>query len=312
MTEPKRYDVAIIGSGPAGIASSIYASRSGLSTCIIDDSAPGGQIATSSCIDNYPGLPGISGIGFGEKLKEHAEQLGTEFIIESIDSLQCDANGFTLRAAHGNIRSRAVIAALGASPVPAGFQGEVDFKGRGVSYCATCDGMFFRNKTVYVIGGGNSACEEALYLADIAANVIVIVRKNEFRAPKGLVEKLKTKPNIEIRYHTIIQSVSGDTAIEHVNLLDVKTGRSKIESGNPGSIGIFVFVGTSPNTDLVKDLVTLNDRYEVITDEWMRTSTSGLYCIGDMRATPLRQVITAMSDGALAATDAYRYLSHVA
>ena len=310
MTEPKRYDVAIIGSGPAGITSAIYASRAGLSSVIIDNSAVGGQIATSSEIDNYPGLPGISGMEFGERLKAHVDKFGTEFIYDTVNELKNrKQGGFLLTCDGTQISSKTVIAALGATPVQAGFQGETEFKGRGVSYCATCDGMFFRNKSVFVIGGGNSACEEALYLSHIVANVTVVIRRDSFRAPKGLVQKLLDTPNISIRYHSVIQEVSGASAIDRIVLRDTATGAVECLDGQPGSMGVFVFVGTKPNSDLLKELALVNDRGEVITDEWMRTRTPGLYCVGDMRATPLRQVITAMSDGALAATDAYRYVN---
>lgn len=309
MTDLKRFDVAIIGSGPAGMASSIYASRSGLTNCVIDATMPGGQIASSSKIDNYPGLPGISGMDFGSRLKDHAESLGTEFIYANVESLQHIQNIFYLSGNDESIASRAVIAALGASPTEAGFKGERTFKGRGVSYCATCDGMFFRNKTVYVVGGGNSAVEEALYLSDIAAHVIVVVRKNAFKAPKGMVDKLLAKNNVTVRYQTIISEVSGQSALEEIILRDTVNGTIDQAEYEPGTVGVFVFVGTRPNTELVKGLVQLNDHGEVLTDKWMRTETQGLYCVGDMRATPLRQVVTAISDGALAATDAYRYLN---
>lgn len=309
MTDSKRYDVAIIGSGPAGIASSIYASRSGLTNCVIDAAIPGGQIASSSEIDNYPGLPGITGMDFGTRLKNHAESLGTEFISANVEAIQSIQGSFNLVGNDISITSNAVIAALGASPVEAGFKGEQAFKGRGVSYCATCDGMFFRNKTVYVIGGGNSAVEEALYLSGIAAHVIVVVRKKAFRAPKGMVDKLLAKNNVIVRYQTIISKVSGQYALEKITLRDTVSGTTELAEYQPGAVGVFVFVGTKPNTELVQDLVRLNDRGEVLTDEWMRTDTPGLYCVGDMRATPLRQVVTAVSDGALAATDVYRYLN---
>ena len=169
--------------------------------------------------------------------------------------------------------------------------------------------MFFRNKTVYVVGGGNSAVEEALYLSDIAAHVIVVVRKNAFKAPKGMVDKLLAKNNVTVRYQTIISEVSGQSALEEIILRDTVNGTIDQAEYEPGTVGVFVFVGTRPNTELVKGLVQLNDHGEVLTDKWMRTETQGLYCVGDMRATPLRQVVTAISDGALAATDAYRYLN---
>lgn len=309
MIDSKRYDIAIIGSGPAGMASSIYASRSGLTNCVIDTAMAGGQIATSSEIDNYPGLPGISGMDFGTRLKDHAESLGTEFIYAHVESVQRIESGFYLSGTDESIESRAVIAALGASPIEAGFKGEQTFKGRGVSYCATCDGMFFRNKTVYVIGGGNSAVEEALYLSNIAAYVIVVVRKNMFKAPKGIVEKLLARNNVTVRYHTIISEVSGQNALEKITLRDTADETIRHATYEPGTVGVFVFAGTKPNTELVRGLVQLDDHGEVLTDEWMRTETKGLYCVGDMRATPLRQVVTAISDGALAATDAYRYLN---
>lgn len=303
------FDTVIIGGGPAGFSAAIYASRASLSTCVFELGMPGGQIATSDAIENYPGIPAMSGAELGMKLQEHAEQAGALIRYEGVTEVRPLEDGlFSIVTDAGEYQARSVIVATGATPRAAGFAGEDVFRGRGVSYCATCDGMFYRNKRVFVVGGGNSACEEGLYLSNIAAQVEMVVRRDAFRAPRGVVERLLARENVSVRYQTSIASVEGDRLLQGVTFRNTATGVEEHESFEEGSVGIFVFAGLDPVTDLVKPYVELGPDGGVVTDEHMATQTPGLYCIGDMRSKALRQVVTAASDGAIAATAAYHYI----
>ena len=197
---------------------------------------------------------------------------------------------------------------MGATPRSAGFVGEDTYRGRGVSYCATCDGMFFRGKQVFVIGGGNSACEEALFLSDIASSVTIVLRRDQFRAPEGVVNKVLANDNISVRYQTSIVELSGESMPTTITFKDNATGETYSESFDPGSFGIFVFAGTQPHAELVEHLVDLAPDGGIVTDDSMVTRTPGLFAAGDIRSKRLRQVVTAVSDGAIAATSAYAFL----
>lgn len=305
------FDLAIIGGGPAGYAAAIYAARANLSTVVLEQGMPGGQIATTSELENYPGISLISGAEFGERLQEHAEGLGAHVMWTMVNRIDINHDGsFTLDTDDGKLSARTVIAAMGATPRPAGFIGEDTFRGRGVSYCATCDGMFFRNKKVFVVGGGNSACEEALYLSHIASEVTMIVRKDHFRAPEGIANKVLNQENITVRYQTSIVEVSGEGMPTSITFRNNRTNELSCETFEPGSFGIFVFAGTQPHTELVDSMVELSDNDRgIVTDQNMATKTPGLFAAGDIRSKHLRQVVTAVSDGAIAATSAYSYLN---
>lgn len=303
-------DVVIIGGGPAGYSAGIYAARASLKTTLIEQGMPGGQIATTDVIENYPGFASISGSEFGAKLQEHGEAAGVNSAYGVVESIELLEDGtFNVTCSDAAYHAGAVIVATGARPRQAGFEGEERFRGRGISYCATCDGMFYRNKDVFVIGGGNAACEEGLYLARIARSVTMVVRRDEFRAPRGVVDKLLADEKVTVRYLTSITSVQGDTFIHAITFRDNVSGTEHTESFDEGSVGIFVFAGTHPVTELVEPYVDLAPDGGVVTDEVMATKTPGLYCVGDMRSKRLRQVITAAADGAIAGTEAYRYLT---
>ncbi len=307
--DTKTYDTVIIGGGPAGYSAGIYAARASLRTVVIEQGMPGGQIATTDVIENYPGIPSISGAELGMKFQEHADAAGVESVYGVVESLIRDEDGaFIVSSGNEAYRASTVIVATGAQPRMAGFAGEDTFRGRGVSYCATCDGMFYRGKDVFVIGGGNAACEEGLYLANIAQSVTMVVRRDEFRAPQGVVDKLLARKNITVRYLTSIIGVDGNTFLSSITFRDNTTGAEHVETYPEGSFGIFVFAGTNPVVDLVTPYVDLGPDGGVLTDESMATKTPGLYCVGDMRSKRLRQVITAAADGAIAGTDAYRYV----
>lgn len=309
MNEQSTYDVAIIGGGPAGYTAGIYAARASLNAAVFEQGMPGGQIATSDTIDNYPAFPSISGAELGMKMQEHSEQAGAQTIYKMVNNVHIDETGeFDVETDSATYHARSLIVATGARPRLAGFKGENDYRGRGISYCATCDGMFYRGKDLFVVGGGNSAVEEAMFLAKIAKHVTMVVRKNHFRASRGMVSRLLEHDNVSVRFNTSINEVTGGTLLNRIEFIDTTNGESRVEELPEGSFGIFVFTGNDPVVDLVKDYVDLGSDGGVITDDSMMTKTPGLFCVGDMRTKQLRQVITAAADGAIAGTAAYRYL----
>lgn len=309
MNEQSTYDVAIIGGGPAGYTAGIYAARASLNAAVFEQGMPGGQIATSDTIDNYPAFPSISGAELGMKMQEHSEQAGAQTIYEMVNNVHIDEKGeFDVETDSATYHARSLIVATGARPRLAGFKGENDYRGRGISYCATCDGMFYRGKDLFVVGGGNSAVEEAMFLAKIAKHVTMVVRKNHFRASRGMVSRLLEHDNVSVRFNTSINEVTGGTLLNRIEFIDTTNGESRVEELPEGSFGIFVFTGNDPVVDLVKDYVDLGSDGGVITDDSMMTKTPGLFCVGDIRTKQLRQVITAAADGAIAGTAAYRYL----
>lgn len=312
MNEQSTYDVAIIGGGPAGYTAGIYAARASLNAAVFEQGMPGGQIATSDTIDNYPAFPSISGAELGMKMQEHSEQAGAQTIYEMVNNVHIDETGeFDVETDSATYHARSLIVATGARPRLAGFKGENDYRGRGISYCATCDGMFYRGKDLFVVGGGNSAVEEAMFLAKIAKHVTMVVRKNHFRASRGMVSRLLEHDNVSVRFNTSINEVTGGTLLNRIEFIDTTNGESRVEALPEGSFGIFVFTGNDPVVDLVKDYVDLGSDGGVITDDSMMTKTPGLFCVGDMRTKQLRQVITAAADGAIAGTAAYRYLEQL-
>lgn len=310
MTSDHPIDVAIIGGGPAGYSAAIYAARANLTTTVFEQGMSGGQIATTNEIENYPGIPLLSGAELGERFQQHAEGLGAQVewsMVTGID-YDVDAAKFTIHHDRGDTEAKSVIACMGATPRPAGFVGEDTYRGRGVSYCATCDGMFFRGKQVFVIGGGNAACEEALFLSNIASSVTIVLRRDQFRAPDGVVKKVLAKDNISVRYQTSIVELSGDTMPTTITFKDNATGETYAETFDPGSFGIFIFTGTQPHTELIDHLVDLASDGGILTDDAMATRTPGLFAAGDILSKRLRQVVTAVSDGAIAATSSYAFL----
>lgn len=310
MTTHQPIDVAIIGGGPAGYAAAIYAARANLTTTVIEQGMSGGQIATTNEVENYPGIPLLSGAELGELFQQHAEGLGAQVTWSMVTGIDYDADTalFTVHHDLGDTSASSVIACMGATPRSAGFVGEDAYRGRGVSYCATCDGMFFRGKQVFVIGGGNAACEEALFLSEIASSVTIVLRRDQFRASDGVVQKVLAKDNISVRYQTSIVELSGEAMPTTITFKDNASGETHAESFEPGFFGIFVYTGTQPHTELVEHLVDLAPDGGILTDESMATRTPGLFAAGDIRSKRLRQVVTAVSDGAIAATSAYAFL----
>lgn len=310
MTQPTRKELVIVGGGPAGLTAALYAQRSLLDAVTLEREAIGGQTILTSEIDNYPGLPHTDGYTLSEAMRAQAAELGAEILMDPVSQIERDeASGrFLVTASEHSYDADAVILAAGARPRHAGFEGEERFAGHGVSYCATCDGMFYRGKLVYVIGGGNSAAEEALFLARLASKVVLCVRKDHLRAQASLVRELEESEKVEVRLLTSVVTLDGGDLPGSITLRNNETGETVTESHEEGSFGVFVLAGRVPEVELVKELVDLDASGYALTDDRMATRTPGLYVAGDARAKALRQIVTAASDGAVAATSVAGYL----
>ena len=310
MPDLTQKDLVIVGGGPAGLSAAIYARRSLLDAVTLEREALGGQTILTSEIDNYPGLPHTDGFTLSDAMRAQAEDLGAQIVMDPVSSIERDeATGrFVVEASSARYDAAAVILAAGARPRKAGFEGEDRFSGRGVSYCATCDGMFYRGKQVFVVGGGNSAAEEALFLARLASKVTLVVRKDHLRAQAAVVRELESNERVELRLLTSIVAIDGDELPTSLTLRDNATGETRVETFDEGSFGVFVLVGRDPETELVEGLCDLDGAGYALTDERMATRTPGLFVAGDARSKPLRQIVTAASDGAVAATSVAAYL----
>ena len=297
-------DTIIIGAGPAGAAAAIYASRAGISTLWIDNRfIPGGQIADSAYVDNYPGFPGISGADLGEAMASHAAGLGMEPVRAKILRIMREESGlWFLHTKKNDYTARTVIYACGAAHRHLEIPGEEELAGSGVSYCATCDGAFFKDQDTAVIGGGNTACEDALFLAKLCKKVYLIHRRDELRADKVLQELVAKTENIEILWNTVPVEILGEPAV--TGLTVKSAGEEKIL---PVS-GVFIAAGMVPNSALLEGLVDMDGTGYIIAGEDCRTSAPGLFAAGDVRTKPLRQIVTAVADGANAAASALQYL----
>lgn len=299
------YDLAILGAGPAGISAAIYAARARLNTLWIERKfAQGGQIVDTYEVDNYPGLPGINGMDLGEKMAAHAEKLGLTSLRENVVSVETEDEVKIIRTKKNEYRARTVILAFGAAHRTLGVPGEEALSGMGVSYCATCDGAFFRDRTVAVIGGGNVAAEDAILLSRTCKKVYVIHRRDQMRADQILQEKLFACENVEMIWDTIPVSIEGEEMVSGIKLQNKKTGEEKELSLD----GVFIAVGIVPNTELFGDLVKLDESGYIVAGEDCVTSTPGIFAAGDIRTKQLRQVITAAADGANAVISAEKIL----
>ena len=298
------YDIIIIGSSPAGLTAAIYACRAGLSFAVIEKEYMGtGQIVYTEQIDNYPGYPGIDGYTLGEKFREHAEALGTVFIENEVTALAKAGKSWEISLSDsGKLEAKAVIYAAGASPKKLGIPGESEFSGRGVSYCALCDGAFFEGRTVAVIGGGDTALSDALYLSKMAEKVYVIHRRDSFRANNSLVKKAEERRNIEFILNAVPTEITGGDAVTG---LKVQCGGTRIISAD----GVFVAIGSLPDTDMLRGIADLDERGYVIASESGITSAEGLFAAGDVRTKEVRQIVTAAADGANALISAQNYLN---
>ena len=310
MPDATPKDLVIVGGGPAGLSAAIYARRSLLDAVTLEREALGGQAILTSEIDNYPGLPHTDGFTLSDAMRAQAEDLGAQIVMDPVSSIarNQETGRFDVVTSSARYDAATVILAAGARPRHAGFDGEQRFAGHGVSYCATCDGMFYRGKHVFVIGGGNSAAEEALFLSRLASKVTLIVRKDHLRAQAAVVRELEQNEKVELRLLTSIVALDGGDLPSSVTFRDNATGSTHVETYEEGSFGVFVLVGRDPETELVRGLADVDDAGYVVTDERMATRTPGLFVAGDARVKPLRQIVTAASDGAVAATSAAAYL----
>lgn len=296
-------DVIIIGGGPAGLAAALYASRAGLSTLVLESQVPGGQIATTDQVENYPGVGPTTGPELAQGLLEDALRFGAQLRSEEVEDIEIQSP-FRVKTPGGHHEGRALIVATGARPMTIGVPGEDRLRGKGVSYCATCDAAFFRGEDIAVVGGGNSAIQEALFLARIARKVTVIHRRDQLRAVRRLADRARETENIEFVWDTVVSEMRGDNQLEGLRLQNVKTG----EHTDLSVQGLFVYVGTFPNTEFLPPEIRRDDRGYLPVDENLMTSVPGIFAAGDVRPKKLRQVVTATGDGAEAATAALEYL----
>ncbi len=300
----KIYDVIIIGAGPAGMTSSIYASRANLDVLMVEKKYPGGQMLSTAEIENYTGYENITGPDLSEKMFEHSKKFGTDFVFGEIKKLKIENNIKILEISGKTYKAKSIIIATGTQARLLGIEGEKEFTSKGVSYCAVCDGAFFKGKNVVVIGGGDSAIEESLYLANLVNKVTVVHRRDELRAQKILQDRAFKKKNIEFCWDSIPVKINGEKKVTGIEVKNVKTNEiKKIEAE-----GIFIYIGMIPQTEVFKDLNILDEKGYVIADENMLTSVEGVFVAGDVRQKEIRQVVTATSDGAIAAQSAYKYI----
>jgi len=302
----KTYDMAIIGGGPGGYTAALYAARAGLSTLVLEKLSPGGQMAQSHQIDNYPGFEeGIDGYTLGEKMKAGAERFGAETELAEVYHLDLEGAVKHINTSEGDVSARTVVIATGAGPRKLGLPGEEELIGRGVNYCAACDGMFYRGKTVVVVGGGNSAVADALLLSRLCEKVILVHRRDSLRATKIYHEPLMKASNLEFRWNSAVTELLSEGTLTGIRVQNVHTGE---ESEIPCD-GIFISIGRNPATELVKGQLELDSAGYIIAGESTATSIPGVFAVGDVRTKQLRQVITAAADGAIAAHHAEEYLA---
>ena len=298
-------DLIIIGAGPAGLTAGLYAARARLKTLMLEKLSPGGQVLMTDWVENYPGFPdGISGFELMDKMRRQAEKFGLDIKSTEVSRLDILKEKQILATDNGNLESKAIILACGATPQKLGIEGESLLTGKGVSYCATCDGPFYREQEVAVIGGGDTAVEEALFLTKFASKIYLIHRRDKLRATKLLQERAWSEEKIEIIWDSIPKRIVGKAGVEGIDLKNVKTGE---ESHLPVQ-GVFVFIGYRPNNELVKGLLECDERGFVVTNKYMETSETGVFAAGDITSKLLRQISTAVGDGATAAFAAERYL----
>ncbi|MGF7056689.1 thioredoxin-disulfide reductase [Brassicibacter mesophilus] len=306
------YDVVIIGSGPAGLAAGLYAARAKMKTLILEKEKAGGQIVTTEEVANYPGsVEHATGPSLIARMVEQAEEFGAERVLDEIKEIQLNDKVKVLKGAKGEYKAKSVIIATGAKPRPIGCPGEKELTGKGVSYCATCDADFFTDFEVYVIGGGDSAVEEAMYLTKFARKVTIVHRRDELRAAKSIQEKAFKNEKMSFIWDSEVKEIKGDGVVESMILKNRKTGEETeiVADENDGTFGIFVFVGYKPVTDLFNGVIDMENGY-VITDDNMKTNIPGVFAAGDCRVKSLRQVVTATADGAIAAVQAEKYIEN--
>ena len=299
------FDVIIIGGGPAGYTAALYAARANLSAMVIEKFAPGGQMATTEIVENYPGfVEGINGFELGMQMKKGAERFGVKTKLAEVKSVELDKNPKLIHTSKDTFQAKTIILALGAYPRELGLPNERNLRGRGVSYCATCDGMFYKDKTVVIVGGGNTAVADAIFLAKICKKVYLVHRRDELRASKTYMESLEKTENIEFVWSSEVVEILADEFVTGVKVKSRKDDSIRMLACD----GIFVAIGNVPNTELIKGQVELDEAGYVPADETTRTNIPGVFAVGDMRSKPLRQIVTAVADGAVASKYAEEYI----
>lgn len=298
------YDLIIIGSGPAGLSAAVYGKRSGLNLLVLEKNPmSGGQVLNTYEVDNYLGMPGINGFDMGVQFRQHADKLGVEFREAEVSAIEDRGGSKIVRTNGEELETKAVILATGAVHAHLGVPGEEELAGMGVSYCATCDGAFFRGRTVAVVGGGDVALEDAIYLARTCEKVYLIHRRDELRGAMVLQDELKSLPNVEILYSHVVEEIQGADSVEGIRIKNLKTGEVSVLP----LAGLFVAVGIRPGTELVRELTACDEGGYVLAGEDCATQVPGLFAAGDVRKKPIRQIVTAVSDGANAAVSAGVY-----
>lgn len=302
------YDVVVIGGGPAGLTAALYLSRARYRVVVVEKEKFGGQITITHEVVNYPGVEKTSGEALTATMRKQAESFGAEFLPAEVEDLVTEGDIKVVKTTRGDLKTYGILIATGAHPRMIGFKGEEEFRGRGVAYCATCDGEFFTGKEVFVVGGGFAAAEEAVFLTKYARHVNILFRKDDFSCAAATAEAAKNHEKITVIPNTVVEEVYGESSLRGIRYKNIKTGKIheyKAETGD--HIGVFVFAGYAPATSLVKDLVELDEAGYVVTDRVQKTDVDGIYAAGDVCIKPLRQVVTAVGDGALAATELEKY-----
>ncbi|MBQ7097848.1 MAG: FAD-dependent oxidoreductase [Clostridia bacterium] len=312
ISQDNLYDVVVIGGGPAGLTAAIYLARARYRVLVLEKEQFGGQITITHEVVNYPGLGKISGKELTETMRRQAENFGAEFLMAEAEDLKIDDDVKTVHTSRGDFQCLGVLLATGAHPRTIGFKGEEEHKGRGVAYCATCDGEFFTDKEVFVIGGGFAAAEESVFLTKFARHVTILVREDDFTCAAAVAEPAKQHEKITVIYNTVVEEVSGENGLNYIRYKSIKNEdvtEYRAETGD--TFGVFVFAGYSPDTKLVKGIAELDEYGYVITDSSQKTNVNGLFAAGDVCIKPLRQVVTATGDGALAATELEKYVAEM-
>ena len=304
------YDVIIVGGGPAGLTAALYLARAKYRVLVLEKEQFGGQIAITHEVVNYPGISKTSGKALTDTIQQQAESFGAEFLLTEATGF--DLNGYikTVHTGKGDFRCFGILLATGAHPRTVGFKGEEEHKGRGVAYCATCDGEFFTGKEIFVVGGGYAAAEESVFLTKFAKHVTILVRKDDFSCAASVADQAKNHEKITVLTNTVMEEVSGENGLTYARYKNTATGEVK-EYKSQDAFGVFVFAGYAPATEAVKGIVELNEQGYIVTDASQKTSAEGVYAAGDVCVKPLRQVVTATSDGALAATELEKYVASV-
>lgn len=304
-TETPTYDIAIVGAGPAGLSAALYAARARRRTLIIERKVTGGQIALTAEVENYPGFDNINGFDLAEKMHKQAEKYGAETAYADVTAVEQDGDMHVVRTTEGDYRAKAVIITGGADYNKLGVPGEERLTGYGVSYCATCDAAFFKDEVVAVVGGGDAAMDEGLFVARYASKVYIIHRRAELRASAILQERAFAEPKVEFIWNTVVEEIAGDAAVKTAKLKDVVTG----ERRDLDVAAVFVFIGLTPNTAYLRGKLRMDEGGHIFVNEWMETDIPGLFAAGDIRAHSARQVVSSAGDGATAAIRADHYIS---